>query len=166
MRRRWGAIAAGAFLLTVSLIAVTQAAGLNNLKPVPAVAFSDLRGASVSLSDFKGTVLLVNFWGTWCVPCLREIPELVRLSARFDKRGLAVVGIAVDSGRPEDIRTFMTEHRMNYATLVGELGLVRKSFQVIGFPTTLLVDRHGMIRKRYVGPQTEETFRKDVEALL
>ena len=166
MDRGWCSITTGACLLTASLIATTQAAGLNDPKPVPASAFRDLKGTSVSLSDFKGKVLLVNFWGTWCVPCLREIPELVRLSARFDTKGLAVVGIAVDSGRPEDIRAFMAEHRMNYPTLVSNLGPVKKTFQVVGFPTTLLIDRHGLIRKRYVGPQTEETFSKDVEALL
>ncbi|TKB80898.1 MAG: TlpA family protein disulfide reductase [Nitrospira sp.] len=162
----WRSITAGLFLLTASLIADTQAAGLNDPKPVPASAFRDLRGTSVSLSDFKGQVLLVNFWGTWCVPCLREIPELVRLSARFDTKGLAVVGIAVDSGRPDDIRAFMIEHQINYPTLVSPLGPVKKIFRVVGFPTTLLIDRHGVIRKRYVGPQTEETLRQDVEALL
>lgn len=166
MSRGWRSITTGAVLFTASLIPITQAAGLNNPKPVPSVAFLDLKGTPVSLSDFKGKVLLVNFWGTWCVPCLREIPELVRLSAQFNNKGLAVVGIAVDSGRPDDIRTFMTEHGMNYPSLVGTLAPVRKTFQVVGFPTTLLIDRHGLIRKRYVGPQTEETFRKDVEALL
>lgn len=120
----------------------------------------------MTLSDLKGKVVLVNFWGTWCVPCLREIPELVALSHRFKGEGLEVVGIAIDSGRPEDIRKFMAEHGMDYLILIGDLSVVKSRFHVIGFPTSLLIDRRGMVQKRYVGPQTEEVLKRDVESLL
>ena len=156
----------GAFLLMLSLLLVPNAAALNETMPVPDATFQGLTGTQVRLADFKGKVVLLNFWGTWCVPCLREIPELVRVSEQFQKKGFAVLGIAVDSGRPDDIRAFMAEHRMTYTILIGELGFIKKAFRVVGFPTSILIDRQGMIRKRYVGPQSEEVFKRDVEPLL
>ena len=159
----------GTFLAIATLIgypAYPKAEGLEDLKPIPDGVFLDLEGSKRALSEFRGKVVLINFWGTWCVPCLREIPELVVLSHQLKRRGLEVIGIAVDSGRPEDIRAFMTQHGMDYHIRLGELGLVKRVFRIVGFPTSLLIDRHGMVRKRYVGPQTLEVFRKDVEALL
>ena len=158
--------APSAFILTLGLLFAPNAAALNEALPAPEAAFQGLTGAKVRLADFKGKVVLLNFWGTWCVPCLREIPELVRVSEQFQKRGFAVLGIAVDSGRPDDIRAFMTEHGMTYTILIGELGFVKKAFHVVGFPTSILIDRQGMVRKLYVGPQSEEGFKKDVEPLL
>lgn len=156
----------GAFLLMLSLLLVPNAAALNETMPAPDATFQGLTGVQVRLADFKGKVVLLNFWGTWCVPCLREIPELVRVSEQFQKRRFAVLGIAVDSGRPDDIRAFMAEHRMTYTILIGELGFIKKAFRVVGFPTSILIDRQGIIRKRYVGPQSEEVFKNDVEPLL
>jgi peroxiredoxin len=145
---------------------VAAASGFNEPKPVPNATFKNLNGDDIILSRFKGKILLINFWGTWCVPCLQEIPDLVELSHRFKSEGLEVVGIAIDSGRPEDIRKFMSEHGMDYLVLIGELGVVKSRFHVIGFPTSLLIDRDGMIRKRYVGPQTEKVLKVDVKSLL
>lgn len=158
--------APSALVLMLGLLFTPNAAALNAAIPVPEATFQGLTGANVRLADFNGKVVLLNFWGTWCVPCLREIPELVRLSEQFHKRGFAVLGIAVDSGRPDDIRAFMAEHGMTYTVLIGELGFVKKAFRVVGFPTSILIDRQGMVRKLYVGPQSEEGFKKDVEPLL
>ena len=149
-----------------SPIAGVVASEFSEPKSIPKVAFQDLNGSAIALSDLKGKVVLINFWGTWCVPCLQEIPELVRLSHRFRKSGFEVVGIAVDSGQPEDIRKFMSEHGMDYQILIGDLGIVKSRFYVVGFPTSLLMDRQGLIRKRYIGPQTEEVLKHDVEPLL
>ncbi len=135
-------------------------------EPAPDVEFMGLDGAPVALSDLRGRVLLINFWGTWCEPCLEEIPELIRLQGRYDRKTFKVVGVAVESGRPEDIRAFMEEHRMDYRVLIGNLGEVKRRFRVLGFPTSILVDSEGMIRKRYFGPQTEDAFRSDLEALI
>lgn len=137
-----------------------------NAKPVPEMLFERLDGSSLALSALQGTVLLINFWGTWCAPCLKEIPELVHLSRQFKTRGFEVVGIAVNSGPPEDIRAFMQDHQMDYRVLIGEMSPIKRHFRVVGFPTSLLVDRHGIIRHCYFGPQTEERLKNDVESLL
>lgn len=153
-------------LMLVSVMVVTKVSAATQLTSVPDVTFHRLNGTPISLSELRGTMVVLNFWGTWCVPCLQEIPELVRLSHQFTTQELAVVGIAVDSGRPDDIRTFMAEHGMDYQILIGDLGLVKSQFHVFGFPTSLLIDRKGMIRKRYFGPQSEEVLKHDVELLL
>ena len=159
-------IAAGTLLLVAGLISVTRATQPADLVRVPDVKFQRLDGSSIALADFRGKVVLLNFWGTWCVPCLQEIPELVDLAHRHQKKGLVVVGIAIDSGRPEDIREFAAAHGMDYPILQGELSIAKRFFHVVGFPTSLLVDRNGMIRKRYFGPQTAEVLKHDVEPLL
>lgn len=148
------------------LLTGAMATDAKELRSVPDAAFQELNGSVITPSAFKGKVVLLNFWGTWCVPCLREIPELVRLSRQFKSRGLEIVGIAVDSGRPDDIRQFMAAHGMDYQILIGDLAIVKQSFQVVGFPTSLLIDRHGIIQKRYFGPQTEAVLKRDVEPLF
>lgn len=161
-----GLITVWTFLVLASPISGAGASEISRPKPVPKATFQRLTGETIALSDLKGKVVLVNFWGTWCVPCLQEIPELVALSHRFKDEGFEVVGIAVDSGRPEDIRSFMAAHGIDYQILIGDLGIVKSRFFVVGFPTSLLIDRQGTIRKRYVGPQTEEVLKHDVESLL
>jgi len=155
-----------AVLMFVGVMAVTKIAVATQPTSVPDATFRSLEGSAIALSELRGTMMFLNFWGTWCVPCLQEIPELVRLSHHFKTQGLAVVGIAVDSGDPDDIRTFMTEQKMDYIILIGELNLAKKRFHVIGFPTSLLIDRQGLIHKRYFGPQTFEVLKHDVELLL
>lgn len=166
MIRSFGRTTLWVLLAIAGSITDTTGSGLTELNSVPDATFRELNGSVVTASDLKGTVVLINFWGTWCVLCLQEIPELVRLLHQFKKRGLEVVGIAVDSGRPEDIREFMTAHGMDYYILIGDLAIVKRVFRVVGFPTSLLVDRHRMIRKRYFGPQTGAVLKKDVESLL
>lgn len=165
MTKRFRPVLARAVLLTASLMVIPTAVSLAELQHVPNVSLSGLDGSVRTLSEFQSNVLLVNFWGTWCAPCLREIPELVRLARHFEKKGLKVVGIAVNSGRPEDVRHFMAQHGMNYEVLLGDLATVKRSFHVVGFPTSLLIDRRGVIRKRYLGPQTEEALKHDIELL-
>lgn len=142
------------------------AAGTLGAGPLPETTFHELDGSPVVLSALRGKVLLINFWGTWCVPCIREIPELVRLADRFRSKGLEVVGIAVASGSSEDIREFMREHHMDYRVLIGEMSLIKRQFRVLGFPTSLVVDRHGIIKKCFIGPQTEEVLTHAIAPLL
>jgi cytochrome c biogenesis protein CcmG, thiol:disulfide interchange protein DsbE len=153
-------------LLALSPMAARMGFGLSEPRSVPDVGFADLKGKTIALSEFRGKVVLINFWGTWCEPCLEEIPELIRLSHHYKDRGLEVIGLAVDSGGSEDIRKFMADHGIDYVVLIGDLSVVKSQFHVLGFPTSLLIDRVGKIRKRYFGPQTMEIFRKDVELLL
>ena len=134
--------------------------------PAPDVAFRTLDGTEARLSDLRGTIVLVNFWGTWCPPCLAEIPELIRAQDRLSSLGATIVGPAIGSGPPEEIRTFVEAKGINYPVWIGRDEEAVGRFGAPGYPFTLLVDREGVIRRSYIGPQREATLLRDVEALL
>ena len=103
-------MAIGVFVAMMNFLAISNAAVANPLSPVPDATFQKLDGTPITLSDLRGAVVLINFWGTWCGPCLQEIPHLVRLAHQLKTKGLEVIGIALDSGHPNDIQAqYMTK---------------------------------------------------------
>ena len=134
--------------------------------PLPDVRVSLLDGgASPVLGDPPETTV-VNFWATWCVPCLEEIPELVALEDSIGPRGGRVLGIAMSSGSAEDIRKFAEKHAMDYDLGTATFEWVRRHFTVFGLPVTLVVDRGGIIRRRLVGPHRLAQFLSAVAPYL
>lgn len=134
--------------------------------PAATVPFRTLEGDTVTLEDLRGRVVVLNLWGTWCPPCRREIPHLVELQERIEPRGATVVGLAVDSGTPEEIRAFARQFGMNYPIWRGATQTVVEHYRAVGFPTTLIVDRDGIIRERYLGPQSAEELMAGLEPFL
>jgi peroxiredoxin len=133
--------------------------------PAPKLDLKDLNGRPVSLSSYQGKTILINFWATWCVPCLKEIPDLVKLQ-RSIKGPFTVVGIAVASGEPDDIARFAKDHGMNYPILLDPDQRAYQKFRLIGLPASFLVDKNGTIAKSYVGPQTYEKLIGDIRRVL
>ena len=133
--------------------------------PAPVVPFRSLGGDTVSLAEFRGRVVVLNFWGTWCPPCRREIPGLEALQRRIEGHGATVVGLAIDSGTPASVRAWTRAHGMTYPIWLGDTGTAVRYYQTMGFPTTLLVDADGVIRRRYLGPQTEAHLLDDLRGL-
>jgi len=134
--------------------------------PASEAEFATLDGGTASLVDHRGQVVILNLWGTWCPPCRREIPELVELQAELEEQSATVVSIAVDSGAEESIRSFASEFGINYPIWVSGTDEVVRHFRAIGFPFTLLIDRDGVIRKQYLGPQTQETLLADADVWI
>ena len=142
----------------------------------PDFTLADLKGEKVSLSDLKGKVVLLNFWGTWCGPCKREIPDFISLSEKHKKNGLEIIGVTLSSGPPAKIKDFSEKWKINYTLLTDINGNETQSVTarygqatsqpITGIPTTFIIDREGYIRKRYVGPRSEEVFYKDLEPYL
>ncbi len=128
---------------------------------------NDMQGRSVALSSFKGKVILLDFWATWCPPCKAEIPNFVELQDQYGERGLQVVGVSVDD--PADkLPPFAEEFRMNYPVLVG---LGRDDLQdaygpMWGIPTTFLISRDGKICRKHSGLVGKDRYEKDIKALL
>jgi thiol-disulfide isomerase/thioredoxin len=134
--------------------------------PIPAdVEFETLDGGSKMLADYRGQVVLLNFWGTWCPPCIYEIPELVQLQPELEEMGGTVIGPAVDSGSSEAIEEFATELGINYPIYKSNTNQAVGTFAAAGYPYTLLIDRGGVIRKTYLGPQTMQILLEDVRRL-
>ena len=132
----------------------------------PEARFARLDGGEASLADFRGKVVILNLWGTWCPPCRREIPELVEIQGELLERDATVVSIAVDSGAEESIRSFAAEFGIDYPIWLGSTDDAVRHFKAIGFPYTLLIDRAGVVRKQYLGPQTRETLLADAEVWI
>jgi thiol-disulfide isomerase/thioredoxin len=126
----------------------------------------DLDGKDVKLSSFKGKVILLNFWATWCGPCKAEIPGFVELQEKY-KKDLVVIGYDVDD-TAEKARAFVTEYKMNYPVLLGE---GREDVQdaygpIWGIPASFLISKDGKVCKRHMGIAPKETFEKEIKALL
>lgn len=130
------------------------------------VSFATPEGDSASLADYRGQVVVLNLWGTWCPPCRREIPDLVELQRRLQGKEATVVGLAVDSGTPEEVVGFARDFEVNYPIWMGDSRTVVRAYEAMGFPTTFIVDRDGIIRRRYLGPQTAERLLEDLRPYL
>jgi peroxiredoxin len=117
------------------------------------VRLADIKGGTQSLEQWRGQVLVVNYWATWCAPCREEIPGFVRLQERYGSRGLQFVGIAIDQA--DKVAEFATEFRINYPLLLGELEtieLLRQAGNRAGvLPYTLVIDRNGKLVSREPG---------------
>ena len=129
--------------------------------------FTDLEGKAVSLNTYKGKVLLLDFWATWCAPCKIEIPGFIDLYNRYRSRGLQVVGLAVDEP-VSTVRPYAAEMKMNYPVLMGEGRQdVQEAFgPMIGLPTTFIIDRQGRICESHTGFAPKRTFEEAIKRLL
>ena len=142
----------------------------------PDFTLADLDGEWVSMNQFKGKVVLLNFWGTWCGPCRKEIPDFVKLSEKYQKDGLEIVGVTLTSGSAGKINAFADRWGINYTLLTDIDGNETQSVtalygqatgrRITGVPTTFLIDRDGYIRQKYVGPRSEAIFYRDLKPYL
>jgi thiol-disulfide isomerase/thioredoxin len=128
---------------------------------------NDMDGQSVKLSAFKGKVILLDFWATWCGPCKMEIPGFVELQEAYRDKGLQVVGVSVDDP-PDKLKPFASEFKMNYPVLVG---LERDDLQdaygpMWGIPTTYLIARDGRICRKNSGVVGKAKYEADIKGLL
>lgn len=127
----------------------------------------DLDGKDVRLSSFKGKVILLNFWATWCGPCKAEIPGFVELQDEYGKDGLVIVGYSVDDDAPK-AKAFADQFKMNYPVL---LGLGREDVQdaygpIWGIPASFIISRDGRVCQKHLGIAPKAVFEKEIKALL
>jgi len=132
----------------------------------PDFKLPSIDGRSVSLSDFKGKVVVVNFWATWCPPCRAEIPDFVRMQAKYRARGLEFVGLSLDAEGARAVRPFAEEHDVNYPMLVANDQVANQYGGIMGIPTSFVIDRQGKIVKRFVGYTDPKVCESTLEELL
>ena len=119
----------------------------------------------VNLAEYKGKVVIVNFWATWCGPCKVEIPDFVKLYAQYKDKGLVIVGISIDDS-PEQLQSFMREYKMNYPVVQMRSEVEDAWGPFYGYPTSFIVARDGSICTKHIGPATKEQFESEIKALL
>ncbi len=135
----------------------------------PDFKLKDVAGKEVALSDYKGKVVVVNFWATWCGPCNLETPWLVELREQYHKKDLEIIGVSVDSldeYDPADISAFIKEHKVSYPVVMATREMVNDFGPVTGLPTTLVIDRQGKVQYRHRGLISFDDFKAKVTELL
>jgi peroxiredoxin len=129
-----------------------EAMGMAKLPGKPATDFTlpDLDGKQVSLHQYRGKMVFLNFWATWCIPCREEMPAMEHLHQTFQSQGLAVLAVNLKE-RPEQVKAFFDQHRLSFTALLDTSGSVFRDYQVMGLPTTYLISREGTLLARGVG---------------
>ena len=128
----------------------------------------DMAGRDVRMADYKGKVILLNFWATWCGPCKYEIPAFVDLYTKYKDQGFVVLGVSTDDS-PEALRKFAESYKMNYPVLVGRdrSDLVDDAYGPMwGIPVSFFITRNGTICRKHMGLATKEQLEKEIQALL
>jgi len=146
-----------------------------NLPDEPDVTFTDLQGNSISLESLKGKVVLVNFWATWCDPCMDEMPSLIQFQQRYASQGFTLLGVAMDDEGASVVAPFVHQKQfdvdgrsmsINYPIVLGNDDIAQKFGGLFGYPVSVLISRDGKIRKKYLGAIDDDEVRKEIESLL
>ena len=134
-------------------------------QPMPAFLVNDLDGKPVSTAAWKGKVVFVNFWATWCPPCRAEIPILIDLANRYKDR-LQIVGVSVDDGDPADVKRFVKEAGINYPIVMADRAIVTEYGGVPALPTLFVVNPDGDVVQKHEGLYSNELYEAEVRSLL
>ena len=144
----------------------TESLGPRKRRPAPAWTLKDLQGKPVSSAEFRGKVVLLNFWADWCAPCRAEIPGLVALQEKFAEQGLVVVGVSVGGTSTTALARFVREARINYPVLIADDKMQAAFGGARPIPMTFVIDREGGIVVRHTGLMTAAQLEALIAPLL
>ena len=153
-------------LLAVVLLAMPAVMLAQAPRSAPQVVLKDLQGRTVRLTDFKGKVVLLNFWATWCPPCRAEIPELIKWQREYGSKGLQIIGVTYPPTNRRRVRRFLRASKITYPVLLGD----RKTKALFDagetLPFSVVIDREGKVRENIEGILLPEEFDEKVKPLL
>jgi len=135
-------------------------------KPAPNFSLKDADGRTVQLSDYRGKVVLLNFWATWCDPCRYEIPWFIEFERQHKGQGFAVVGVSMDEDGWQAVKPFISELGINYRILLGDDKVSQLFGGVDALPTSFVIDRDGRIAAVYVGLASKSSYENDLQKLF
>ena len=133
-------------------------------EPAPDFTLSRVNGGEVTLSELRGKVVILDFWATWCPPCVKGVPEFVELYNKYNSKGLDIVGISLDRGISV-VKRFMAKYKVSYPVVMAERQVV-DFYQPAYIPTTYIIDRQGRVATKVVGYNPKSFFEKEIENLL
>jgi thiol-disulfide isomerase/thioredoxin len=132
----------------------------------PAWKLKDVDGNVVHSDEFRGKVVVVDFWATWCGPCRAEIPGYIALQKKYGKDALVIVGVSVDEAGIDLVKSFMERNRMNYRVVMSDEAVQAAFGGIAAYPTTFLIDQSGQLRDKKVGAEETATYERKIAALL
>lgn len=135
-------------------------------KPAPDFVLRNEEGKKVRLSDFRGRVVLINFWATWCGPCKYEIPWFIAFQDEFGPRGFTVLGISMDDNGWQAVRPFVAANHINYPVVLGDEKVSKLYGGIEALPASIVVDRKGNIGALHVGLASREDYHKELAELV
>lgn len=143
----------------------SESAGANQLREAPDFTLPRIDSGQLQLSSYRGKVVLLDFWATWCVPCREETPHFVELQEKYKDRGLQIIGVSMDDS-PEPVHTFYAQFHMNYPVVMGTAETGSAYGGVLGLPIAFLIDRNGIIHFKHMGATDAAVFEKEITTLL
>jgi cytochrome c biogenesis protein CcmG/thiol:disulfide interchange protein DsbE len=146
--------------------ALSVSTGQEVVKKAYDFELKDLDGKTHRLSDFRGKVVILDFWDTWCPPCRHEIPGFVELQKEYKDDGFVMIGVAFARYGPDAVREFMKDYKINYVNLIGDQKVVDGYGGITSIPTTFVIDKEGNIYKKHVGFKAKSVFEKEIKELL
>src|SRR5450432_3346096 len=135
-------------------------------KPAPNFSLKDADGAAVNLSDYRGKVVLVNFWATWCGPCEAEIPWFIEFEKKYKDQGFAVLGVSMDDDGWKSVRPYVASHKINYRIMIGSEMVSQQFGEIESLPTSFVLDREGRIASNHVGLIDKVDYQNEIVKLL
>jgi thiol-disulfide isomerase/thioredoxin len=132
----------------------------------PTFSVPDLEGKIHDYSEYRGkSPLVINFWGTWCPPCRMELPDLKKVYAEYNPKGLVIVSLAVKD-TPERVREFASKNEMNWVMLMGDIPTLVSFGATSGVPTTIFIDRNGEEKGRLIGASNYDQFKREISKIM
>ena len=135
-------------------------------KPAPDFALKDADGKTVKLSDYRGKVVLLNFWATWCGPCKIEIPWFMDFEQTYKDKNFAVLGISLDEDGWDAVKPYIEQKKINYRVVIGTEQVAQLYGEVDSLPTTFMIDREGRVAAVHVGLVNKSDYQHDIVDLL
>ena len=121
--------------------------------PAPDFTFPGINGKMVSLSDYRGKVVLVNIWAIWCPPCVDEMPSMEKLYQKFKGENFEILAVSIDSLGLKAVTPFMKKHKLTFPALIDSAGTIRISYRTTGVPESFIIDKDGILVKKIIGPR-------------
>jgi peroxiredoxin len=121
--------------------------------PAPNFTLPDLAGKMTSLADYKGQVVLLNIWATWCAPCVAEMPSMEKLHQELKEEKFVILAVSIDESGADAVRPFMKKHKLNFPALIDSTGMVKNLYQTTGVPESFIIDKQGRIVEEVIGPR-------------
>jgi peroxiredoxin len=135
-------------------------------KPAPNFSLKDADGNAVNLTDYRGKVVLVNFWATWCGPCEAEIPWFIEFEKKYKDQGFAVLGVSMDDDGWKSVRPYVASHKINYRVMIGSEVVSQQFGQIESLPTSFVLDREGRIASNHIGLVDKVDYQNEIVKLL